>query len=112
MKYCMRYQALRLTPERRVSSSVQVKLGSSLNIFRRRWTVNLCCRYCFKTKNEETRFSWTEVVIRMCRQADLSHEFVAFLFQHLQTHCPRQFSGPLIVGGSNRPIGMGIVTAG
>ena len=42
------------------TSSVRVNLVSPLNTFRRRWTVNLYVRSCFKTHDDGTRLSRTE----------------------------------------------------
>ena len=39
----------------------ELSFVSSLKTFRRRWTVNLYCRSCFKTNNDESRFSGTEL---------------------------------------------------
>jgi len=42
----------------------ELSFVSSLKTFRRRWTVNLYRRSCFKTNNDETRFSGTELGYR------------------------------------------------
>ena len=39
----------------------ELSFVSSLKTFRRRWTVNLYWRSCFKTNNDETGFSGTEL---------------------------------------------------
>ena len=45
------------------SSSVRVKLGSSFDTFRRRWTICLYRKPCYETNNEEPRFSRTELEV-------------------------------------------------
>ena len=47
------------------SSSVRVKLVSSFNIFRRRWTVHLYWRSCFEVNNHETTFIRTELGVEI-----------------------------------------------
>ena len=55
----------RLTDYSRVVALFELSFVASLKTLRRRWTVNLYWRSCFKTNNDETRFSGTELGVDM-----------------------------------------------